>query len=68
MIKAPGNNGKPTRKCFKWCGKKYCECNPPKPINLSESLDMHCKTCNIIIVVGVNHSKDSDYCVHCCPN
>lgn len=65
MIKAPGNNGKPTRRCFKWCGKKYCECNPPKPLN--ESSDMHCKNCNIIIVIGVNNGCDSDYCSTCKP-
>lgn len=28
MIKAPGRNGKPTRRCFIWCGKDFCECNP----------------------------------------
>ena len=28
MIKAPGS-GPGRRRCFVWCGKKYCECNNP---------------------------------------
>ena len=30
-------------------------------------MERYCKKCNIILVVGVNQSCDSDYCKNCIP-